>query len=266
MIPGKTREGQVGAGLTAEQRRQYDADGFLVLERYFDAPDVAEFSRAADQLLTRVGPILPGNPRIQVDEIGGGYGVRQVWPIIDLSETFARLAQDERIVGLFRSLFDGDAPVLFEDKLNCKSPRGGSPFAMHQDASYWHPYPRSLVSALVYIDEATEANGCLEVAPRRHQEGLLARCDLRITSQITDHYIPPHVLNPSDTLRVPGPPGTLILFSCLTPHASAPNLSERPRRAFILTYNPARDGDHYAAESGANGERSRAWLAARQKA
>jgi len=255
---------QEKAILTAEQKRQYDSVGFLVFERYFGAQDVAAFSRAADELLTRVGPIRPGNPRIQVDEFPGDpslqYRVRQVWPVVDISETFARLAADERMVGLFRSLFDGDTPVLFEDKLNYKYPRGGSPFAMHQDASYWYPYPRSLASALIYIDEATEENGCLEVAPGWHTKGILARTDMKISSLITDHHIPPDVLDPAQAVKAPGPPGTLILFSCLTPHASAPNLSDRPRRAIILTYNPARDGDHYAAESGANGERSRAWL------
>jgi hypothetical protein len=30
-------------------------------------------------------------------------------------------------------------------------------------------------------------------------------------------------------VQVPGPPGTMILFSIFTPHASAPNLSYRPR-------------------------------------
>ena len=60
-------------------------------------------------------------------------------------------------------------------------------------------------------------------------------------------------------------PGTVILFSCLTPHTSAPNRSARPRRALILTYNPAQDGSGYEPTSGANREQSNAWLAAQRE-
>ncbi|HZO89084.1 MAG TPA: phytanoyl-CoA dioxygenase family protein [Chthonomonadaceae bacterium] len=254
----------VQVGLTAEQRRQYEANGFLALEAYLDAETVAEMARAADDLLTSIGPIVPENPRIQADPIGNGYGIRQLWPVVDISPTFARLATDERILALFRSLFDGDTPVLFEDKLNYKQPGGGTRFPMHQDYSYWQPYSPRLTSAMIYIDEATEANGCLEVVPGWHKRGLLERSEMHITEQVTDHYIPGSVLDPGQAVKVSGPPGTVILFSCFTPHASAPNLSARPRRAFILSYNPARDGNAYAETSGANAARARAWLVAQR--
>jgi ectoine hydroxylase-related dioxygenase (phytanoyl-CoA dioxygenase family) len=155
--------------LTREQCRQYEAEGFLVLPGYLDAPSVAALRDAADELLTRVGPWVRGNPRVQVDRVGDQVGIRQVWPIIDLSPTLARFAEDERIVGLFRRLFDGDTPVLFEDKLNCKHPGVGSPFPMHQDYSYWQPHSPRLTSAMIYLDAATEENGCLEVVPGRHR-------------------------------------------------------------------------------------------------
>jgi hypothetical protein len=248
-------------GLSAAQRRQYDADGFLVLPGYLDSSSVEELSRAANVLLTRVGPWIPGNPRLQLDRIGDQIGVRQAWPIIDLSDTLCRLAADERILGLFRSLFDGDAPVLFEDKLNYKHPKVGTPFPMHQDFSYWHPYSPRLTSALIYLDAATEENGCLEVVPGWHTRGLLPRTEMNVGSA-TDHYVPPEVIDPSLAVRVAGPPGTLILFSCLTPHRSAPNPSDTPRRAIILTYNPAADGAFYEETSGANRDRANTWLAA----
>ena len=68
---------------------------------------------------------------------------------------------------------------------------------------------------------------------------------------MTDSHCLREPIDPSQTVKVPGPPGTLILFSAFTPHASAPNLSDRPRRAIILTYNPASDGDAYEERYGA---------------
>jgi ectoine hydroxylase-related dioxygenase (phytanoyl-CoA dioxygenase family) len=42
-------------------------------------------------------------------------------------------------------------------------------------------------------------------------------------------------------------PGDVILFDSFVPHASADNLTDRPRRVLYLTYNRASDGDHRAA-------------------
>jgi 2-aminoethylphosphonate dioxygenase len=248
---------QSSYGLSAEQLSQYDAEGFLALPRYLDLPTVEALREAADELVERVGPVVRGNPRIQVDLIGGAPRIRQVWPIVDLHEAFAQLAQDPRIVAPMVSLFD-DTPVLFEDKLNYKYGGGGTAFPMHQDYSYWQPYSPRLTSVLIYLDEATLENGCLEVAPGWHKRGLLPIEKVRVGLS-TDHTVPAEVLAPSLAVPLPGPAGTMVIFGCTTPHSSRPNLSRRSRRAVILTYNPAADGSFYEETSGANREKSLAW-------
>jgi ectoine hydroxylase-related dioxygenase (phytanoyl-CoA dioxygenase family) len=234
--------------LTTDQVRQFEVDGFLILREFLDTGTVAELAQGTVELAARVGPIQPGTPRIQVDRIGEEYRLRMIEPVVDLSETFARLAADERITGAFESLF-GEAPVLFEDKVNYKQPKGGSPFPMHQDYPYWRKYSPRLISALIYIDEATEANGCLEVARGWHTKGLLPDHAVKV-GEMTDSHCLSDPIDPTQVVKAPGPPGTMILFSAFTPHASAPNLSDRPRRAIILTYNPASDGDVYAERYG----------------
>jgi 2-aminoethylphosphonate dioxygenase len=234
--------------MNAEQVRQYEADGFLVLREHLDRQTVEALARGTEELAGRVGPIQPGTPRVQVDLIQGEHRLRMIEPVVDLCEAFARLAADERITGPFHSLF-GEPPVLFEDKVNYKQPKGGTPFPMHQDFPYWQKYSPRLASALIYIDEATEANGCLEVARGRHKEGLLPDHAVQV-GEMTDSHCLREPIDPSQIVKVPGPPGTMILFSAFTPHASAPNLSDRPRRAIILTYNPASDGDSYEKRYG----------------
>jgi ectoine hydroxylase-related dioxygenase (phytanoyl-CoA dioxygenase family) len=96
--------------------------------------------------------------------------------------------------------------------------------------------------------------------PGWHQRGLLERTEMDV-GPAKDHYVPAGVLDPALAVKVTGEPGTLILFSCMTPHRSGPNHSDRSRRALILTYNPEIDGNAYQETSGAARDRARAWLA-----
>jgi ectoine hydroxylase-related dioxygenase (phytanoyl-CoA dioxygenase family) len=234
--------------LTTEQICQYEADGYLVLPAHLDRETVDALSLGAEELARSVGPIQPGTPRLQVDRIEERYQLRMVEPVVDRVKAFARLAADERVLGPFRSLL-GEEPMLFEDKLNYKHPRGGSPFPLHQDYPYWQKYTPCLISAMIYIDEATEANGCLEVVAGWHEKGILPNGPVQV-GVMTDGHVCTEPVDPALIVKVPGPPGTMILFSCFTPHASAPNLSDRPRRALVLTYHPASAGSSYEKRYG----------------
>ena len=62
--------------------------------------------------------------------------------------------------------------VLFNDKINFKQP-GGDGFKAHQDqAAGWTAFAPLFVTALVTVDPATVANGCLEIATAPRPEGL----------------------------------------------------------------------------------------------
>ena len=60
----------------------------------------------------------------------------------------------------------GEPAVLYKDKLNHKRP-GGAGYAPHQDAPAYR-FVDVHVSCMVAIDDATEANGCLEVVSAAH--------------------------------------------------------------------------------------------------
>ncbi len=128
----------------------------------------------------------------------------------------------------------GGPVVLFKDKINFKMP-GGPGFKAHQDQQAgWTRYAPLFVTALVTIDPATLENGCLEMVPGRHREGLIGE-----------------EWNPLDETGlalqpVPTEPGDVIFFDSFAPHASKPNFTDQPRRILYLTYNLASEGDHRA--------------------
>jgi ectoine hydroxylase-related dioxygenase (phytanoyl-CoA dioxygenase family) len=188
---------------------------------------------------------------VRIDLIDGKARPKKIEPLIDVSPEFARLAADPRIVGIMSSIF-GKAPVLFEDKLNYKYPRGGGEFALHQDRWYWQNIPAEIVSILIYMDDATAENGCLEVYPRSQRQGLFEMHPKK--------GIPHGLFAGSEPVKAIGPAGTAIVFDSMTPHLSKENYSEKFRRAIIFSYNPRDDGSFYDVGCGIARDNYRKWM------
>jgi len=65
--------------------------------------------------------------------------------------------------------------ILFHySKLNMKGPKVGSIVEWHQDFSYYPHTNTDLLTALIFFDNATQENGCLQVIPGSHKNGLLS--------------------------------------------------------------------------------------------
>jgi ectoine hydroxylase-related dioxygenase (phytanoyl-CoA dioxygenase family) len=127
--------------------------------------------------------------------------------------------------------------VLFKDKINFKL-AGGDGFKPHQDQQAgWSVYAPLFVTALVAIDDATEANGCLELAAGHHTRGLIGR----EWAPLTDDD-----LRGVDFVPYPTAPGDTVFFDSYVPHRSGPNLSHEPRRVLYVTYTRGRR-DHWPA-------------------
>jgi 2-aminoethylphosphonate dioxygenase len=146
---------------------------------------------------------------------------------------FEQLVQHGALPRWTGALLGGPA-VLFKDKINFKLPGGGG-FKAHQDQQAgWSAYAPLFVTAMVTLDRATIENGCLEIEAGRHRQGLIG-----------EEWKP---LDESrlNMVSVPTEPGDVIFFDSYAPHASKPNLTDKPRRVLYVTYNPATAGDHRA--------------------
>lgn len=130
----------------------------------------------------------------------------------------------------------GEPAVLYKDKLNHKLP-GGAGYAPHQDAPAYR-FVETHVSCMVAIDDATPANGCLEVVSGAHD---------RLWPTDDVGCIAADAVEAMDWQPAPVRAGDTLWFHSRTPHRSGPNTSDRPRRALYPTYNAAAEGDLRAA-------------------
>jgi ectoine hydroxylase-related dioxygenase (phytanoyl-CoA dioxygenase family) len=139
-----------------------------------------------------------------------------------------------------RELVGAPELALFTDKLNLKRPREGSGFRWHQDSPYWAHFCRHLdrlPNALVALDDASEENGCLRVIAGSHTRGCLPGCAGE--GVLGPLFTDPSCFDLSRQVPAVMPAGSVLFFSPHSVHGSEPNRSDAPRRAIVLTYQPA---------------------------
>jgi 2-aminoethylphosphonate dioxygenase len=218
-------EGQIAA---------FQRDGYLLLPGFFNADEVADITRWTEELASapeevgrhwvyREASLLDPDARI----------IQRIENFCPFHEGFDQLVRRGRLMDTVSRLF-GEQAILFKEKINFKMP-GGAGFKAHQDQQAgWSTYAPLFITALVGIDASTIENGCLEVAPGWHKQGLLGD----EWKPLDDKRIAEVGLKP-----VPTNPGDVLLFDSYVPHASAENMTGAARRILYLTYNRLSDGD-----------------------
>lgn len=213
--------------LSTQQTAFYAKYGYLVIERLFDAEQVGRAFTAIDELLA------PDNPDKPYEfEPQDGATVRRIWSPAQRHPAFKDMAADPRLLDVVAALI-GENILFHYSKLNMKGPKVGSAVEWHQDFSYYPHTNTDLVTALIFLDDASQANGCLRVVPGSHRCGLL--------SHEVDGFFRGRVQGIDETTAVPieVPAGSVLFLHCLTLHASARNVSNLPRRTFLPAYRAA---------------------------
>jgi ectoine hydroxylase-related dioxygenase (phytanoyl-CoA dioxygenase family) len=225
--------------LSGEQIRGWYDDGFLVLPGFFNADDIAAAAAEADELLVRHRALIDVHNlrcRFQPNVRTGECEFECFDPVIDLSLACHRLALDPRLLAVLGDLY-GEEACLFKDKLIYKPP-GVKGYDLHQDYISWPSFPRSFLTVLIPLDRADQDNGCTEVFPGYHTNGLLTPADGQY------HPLPAETVDESRCVPLVLEPGDLAAFDGFTPHRSAPNRSGRWRRQLYVSYNRHSEGGH----------------------
>ncbi|NKB53093.1 MAG: phytanoyl-CoA dioxygenase [Rhizobiaceae bacterium] len=89
----------------------------------------------------------------------------------------------------------------------------------------------NMITVWCAVTDATEENGCLQVIPRVHQDGMKPHCP-RTQTAIADNQI-----DVDQAVSLPVKSGGIVIFHPLTPHASLINRSTGIRWSFDLRFN-----------------------------
>jgi phytanoyl-CoA hydroxylase len=153
-------------------------------------------------------------------------------------ETFRRAARHPAVADALETLI-GPGVNIVQTMIIYKQPHVGREMGFHQDASYLHSEPNTLISAWMALDDVGEENSPLLVIPGSHRLPLHAIGEMGEDGHFHERALSDARPDFAAAIPVPAPRGSVIFFHGLLYHGSAPNRSPRPRRAYAVHYASA---------------------------
>lgn len=240
--------------LTADELSCLDRNGYVVRENVFSPTEVADIAVACEDLVARLiqdrqlkrykagsyvfAPDFERNVMIKWE--GDSDIVHGIEPFAHLEPILNAWAHDSRFVEPMQDFVGDPHPSLFTEKLNLKRPGHGGINPLHQDYPYWldsADAPARVATAMLFLDEATLENGCLQVAPGSHRSGQWRnRTD---ADAFGANEIDAAAYADVEMQPLPLQAGSIVMFGSFLVHQSEPNRSTKQRRALLFSYQPA---------------------------
>ena len=228
-------------GLNESQIQTYRREGYIVVPSLFAREDLRKIDRCIEELTQSA--LTAGDSaeasrilELEPESVNGKRVPRRIYHPFLAHDSFRNLATDARILDKIESLIGPDIAIQ-HSKLNMKPAKVGSVVEWHQDLTYFPHTNDDLVTTLVYLDDATEENGCLQVLPRHHTHYFNhMRGDGTFAGMITEEVSDGRYGRP---VPLEAPAGSAIFMHCLTPHSSLPNRSSQSRRTLIFEFRAA---------------------------
>ncbi|MFF3417948.1 ectoine hydroxylase [Streptomyces sp. NPDC002698] len=224
----------------------YERDGFLSVERLIGEDEVAVYHRELERLVA--------DPAVRADERSivepRTQEIRSVFEVHRISEVFARLVRDERVVGRARQILGSDVYV-HQSRINVKPGFGASGFYWHSDFETWHaedglPNMRT-VSVSIALTENHDTNGGLMIMPGSHRTflgcaGATPKDNYKKSLQMQDAGTPSDEALTGLASRhgiklFTGRAGSATWFDCNCMHGSGDNITPFPRSNVFIVFN-----------------------------
>jgi len=225
--------------LTAEQRQQFDRDGYFLVRGLFDAEETRLMREAMET-----------DPTVRANFYNRGDSEGLVTRMVTWNQpgdgVYGLAARSARMVDTMEDLLGGEV-YHYHSKLTAKEPREGGAWEWHQDYGYWYHngclFPL-MASCMIALDRSDRNNGCLQVLKGSHLmgrldhgllEGQQVGADLRRVEEAKKNL---------ELVYAEMDPGDGLFFHCNTLHRSDQNRSANRRWTMICCYNAARNNPY----------------------
>ncbi|MFJ7153007.1 ectoine hydroxylase [Streptomyces sp. NPDC100445] len=232
--------------VTAADLQAYERDGFLTVDRLITPDEVEVYRRELERLVA--DPAVRADERAVVEP--RGEEIRSVFEVHRISEVFAGLVRDPRVVGRARQILGSDVYV-HQSRINVKPGFGAGGFYWHSDFETWHaedglPNMRT-VSVSIALTENHDTNGGLMIMPGSHRTflgcaGATPEDNYKRSLRMQDAGTPSDealtALAGEHGIRLfTGAAGSATWFDCNCMHGSGDNITPFPRSNVFIVFN-----------------------------
>ncbi|MFF3766624.1 ectoine hydroxylase [Streptomyces sp. NPDC001922] len=226
--------------------RDFDRDGFLTVDQLITPDEVAKYRAELDRLTT--DPVIRADERSIVEP--KSQDVRTVFEVHKISEVFAGLVRDPRVVERARQILGSDVYV-HQSRINVKPGFGATGFYWHSDFETWHaedglPNMRT-VSVSIALTENYDTNGGLMIMPGSHRTflgcaGATPKDNYKKSLQMQDAGTPSDealtkFADQHGIKLFTGAAGSATWFDCNCMHGSGDNITPFARSNVFIVFN-----------------------------
>jgi phytanoyl-CoA hydroxylase len=231
--------------LSDEQWLQYEQDGYLTLGKLLSDDDLAALQHRIDDIMLGTADVDYEQMLMQLDSLDGRHAGEQskgfkgatlaYRKIQDLEHDPSFLAYMQRPI--FRSICErvygvGTPIASFRAMFMNKPAHQGTLLPWHQDR--WTHLDRDpLITVWTALDPATMANGCVQVIPGSHRQGLInpSHPSGFLTEDQAQQFA-----HEDQVVYLELKAGEVVLLHNWLLHRSDTNATDIPRRAFSVCY------------------------------
>lgn len=229
--------------LAPDQINFYRENGFVILDNFLDAGELAFWRAAVDEAVEeRHGQKMPGKSVKTGEEDGinkeADYFRNVFDQLLNLWQTndkVKKLMLDERIGKMAAQLSGAEGIRIWHDQALIKRP-WANPTSWHLDTPFWSFSDRRALSIWVALDDVTLENGCMFFIPGSYKETTFDSPQIgKNVGEIFNQYT-----QFRNTRAIPAviKAGSCTFHNGLTIHGAHANMTPGFRRAMTCAYMP----------------------------
>ncbi|WP_340374881.1 ectoine hydroxylase [Streptomyces sp. SS7] len=257
-------------GEPSERLRDFERDGFMTVDELLTPTEVLAYRAELKRLIA--DPAVRNDARAIVEP--SSKEIRSVFEVHRISEVFAQLVRDPRVVDTARRILGSDVYV-HQSRVNVKPGFGASGFYWHSDFETWHAedgLPRMrAVSVSIALTANRDTNGSLMIMPGSHRTflgcaGATPKENYKRSLQMQEAGTPSASALTEMALEhgiklFTGRAGSATWFDCNCMHGSGDNITPYPRSNVFIVFNSV---ENQPAEPFAAPARRPEFIAARE--
>ncbi|GGR92326.1 ectoine dioxygenase [Streptomyces humidus] len=224
----------------------FERDGFLTVDELLTRTEVLTYRAELKRLIA--DPAVRNNERAIIES--SSQEIRSIFEVHRISEVFARLVRDPRVVDTARRILGSDVYV-HQSRVNVKPGFGAGGFYWHSDFETWHAedgLPRMrTVSVSIALTENRDTNGGLMIMPSSHRTflgcaGATPKDNYKRSLRMQEAGTPSASALTEMALEhgiklFTGPAGSATWFDCNCMHGSGDNITPFPRSNVFIVFN-----------------------------